>query len=252
MQQLLSRSAAHFRNHALLTCWRGRDEEKSLKDLVILIKGAGEMATGVASRLFRSNMKRILMLETAAPLAVRRSVSFCEAVREQTIVVEGIEAVRVDNDAGIVEAWRTGKISVRVDPQSESILRYKPDILVDAILAKRNVGTSIRDAPLVIALGPGFIAGKDCHIVVETNRGHNLGRLITSGAAEANTGIPGNIGGFSKERVLRSPADGLFVTQKRIGDAVYEREVIGHVGNAQVYAEIDGILRGLIKPNCSQ
>jgi xanthine dehydrogenase accessory factor len=220
---------------------------KALKDLVILIRGGGEMATGVAVRLCRANFKRILILETDSPLAVRRRVSFCEALHESIMTVEGIEAVRVVDDYEIQAAWDAGRIAVRVDPKAESIGRLKPDLLIDAILAKRNLGTAITDAPLVIALGPGFSAGVDCHVVVETNRGHNLGRLITSGSAEVNTGIPGNICGYSKERVLRAPAAGVFITDRNIGDLVRKGELIGHVGSIRVSAQIDGILRGLIR-----
>ncbi len=222
-----------------------------LKDRIILIKGAGEMATGVACRLYDSNLRRILLLETASPLAVRRHVSFCEAVHEGAKVVEGIAAVRVSNEAELLNAWAEGKIAVRVDPQGESVSSIKPDVLIDATLAKRNLGISIDDAPLVVALGPGFEAGDDCHVVIETNRGHDLGRLLSSGSAEANTGVPGTIGGYTKERVLRSPADGCFITERQIGDKVRAGEVIGRVGNAEVIASINGILRGLIRPGSS-
>lgn len=222
--------------------------DKELKNRVILIKGAGEMATGVACRLFGSNLRRILMLETDSPLAVRRQVSFCEAVHEGGKVVEGIEAVRVAEESERLEAWDRGKIAVRVDPAARSIACLRPDVLIDATLAKRNLGISIDDAPLVIALGPGFEAGKDCHVVVETNRGHDLGRLIHSGKAVANTGVPGVIGGYDKERVLRSPADGLFVTERQIGDPVCAGELLGRVDDAEVVASIDGLLRGLIRP----
>ncbi|MEI6704083.1 MAG: selenium-dependent molybdenum cofactor biosynthesis protein YqeB [Deltaproteobacteria bacterium] len=222
-----------------------------LKDLVILIRGAGEMATGVALRLYRSNFRRIIMLETASPLAVRRRVSFCEAINEGSMAVEGIDAVRVADATELDNAWASGKIAVLVDPLAECTQNLRPDVLIDAILAKRNLGTSISDARLVVALGLGFTAGRDCHIVVETNRGHNLGRLITSGSAEANTGIPGNIGGHTKERVLRAPADGVFVTGREIGDDVRKGHVIGQVGSELVTARIDGILRGLIRPGSS-
>ncbi len=221
---------------------------KALKDRVIIIKGAGEMATGVACRLFRANFRRILMLETPSPLAVRRRVSFCEAVHEQTVSVEGIEAVLVGDETELQRAWAAGRIAVTVDPKGESIGRYRPDLLIDATLAKRNLGITKADAPLVVALGPGFIAGKDCHVVIETNRGHDLGRLISDGTAEPNTGIPGDIAGYTKERVLRAPADGLFTTGKEIGDPVRKGEVIGRVGTAEATAQIDGVLRGLIRP----
>ncbi len=221
----------------------------SLKDRIIVIKGAGELATGVACRLYRANFRRILMLETPNPLAVRRRVSFCEAIHEQTMTVEGIEAIRIDKGTGLFAAWGNGKIAVRVDPEAESIHHDKPDVFIDATLAKRNLGTGITDASLVIALGPGFVAGKDSHVVIETNRGHDLGRLILTGAAEANTGDPGNIGGYTKERVIRSPADGVFTVEKQIGDSVTKGDLIGRVGNTTVIAPLDGMLRGLIRPD---
>ena len=219
-----------------------------LKDRVIIIKGAGEQATGIACRLYRANFRRILMLETSSPLAVRRQVSFCEAIHETSMTVEGIEAVRIGDDLERHTVWAAGKIAVLVDPHGESTSRCRPDLFIDATLAKRNLGTSIADAPLVIALGPGFTAGTDCHVVIETNRGHNLGRLIYTGMAEANTGIPGDIASYTKERVLRAPADGVFTTKKQIGDRVRAGESIGNVGNAEVTSQLDGILRGLIRP----
>ncbi len=220
----------------------------ALKDRVIIIRGAGEQATGIACRLYRANFKRILMLETPFPLAVRRQVSFCETVHESSMNVEGIEAVRIGNDLERHAVWAAGKIAVRVDPQGESLASCKPDVFIDATLAKRNLGTSIKDAPLVIALGPGFTAGTDCHIVIETNRGHDLGRLITTGMAQPNTSIPGDIAGYTKERVLRAPAEGVFSTDRQIGDLICKGEVIGQVGTAEVTAQIDGVLRGLIRP----
>ncbi len=221
---------------------------KALMDRIILIKGAGEMATGVACRLYGANLRRILLLETVSPLAVRRHVSFCEAVHEGVAMVEGVMAVRVSNEDGVRQAWDAGRVAVQVDPQAESVSRFEPDVYIDATLAKRNLGTSVTDAALVIALGPGFEAGRDCHVVIETNRGHDLGRLLHSGKAAENTGIPGDIGGYTGERVLRAPGEGFFATDKRIGDGDRAGEVIGRVGNAEVPATIDGILRGLIRP----
>lgn len=219
-----------------------------LKDRVIVIKGAGEQATGIACRLYRANFKRILMLETPSSLAVRRQVSFCEAVHGGCMAVEGIEAVRVFDEMERHAVWAGGKIAVQVDPQAKSLSCCKPDVFIDATLAKRNLGTSMADAPLVIALGPGFTAGTDCHIVIETNRGHDLGRLIYTGMAAANTGIPGDIASYTKERVLRAPVEGTFTTEKQIGDHVRKGEVIGVVGSAEVVSQLDGILRGLIRP----
>ncbi len=221
---------------------------KPLHERVIVIKGAGEMATGVACRLFGANLRRILMLETESPLAVRRRVSFCEAVHEGSAVVEGIAAVLVATDEEVARAWSAGRVAVRVDPQAASVSRLDVDVLIDATLAKRNLGISVADAPLVIGLGPGFEAGRDCHVVIETNRGHDLGRLLRSGMAAANTGIPGNIEGYTSERVLRAPADGRFETHCRIGDVVRSGEPVGQVGDTPLLATIDGILRGLIRP----
>lgn len=221
---------------------------KSLKDLLIIIKGGGEQATAVACRLYGANFRRILMLETPAPLAVRRQVTFCEAVHDGSMIVEGIEAVRVDAAAELEAVWASGKIAVIVDPRGESVIRLRPDVLIDATLAKRNLGISIGDAPLVIGLGPGFTAGGDCHVVIETNRGHDLGRLIREGGAEPNTGIPGDIAGYSRERVLRAPADGLFTAVRQIGDPVRQGESIGQVGAVDVVAAVGGVLRGQIRP----
>jgi xanthine dehydrogenase accessory factor len=223
-------------------------DSKALKDLVIVIRGAGEMATGIACRLYRANFRRILMLETEFPLAVRRQVSFCEAVHERTVSVEGIEAVKVFGENELRDAWAKGRIGVRVDPKGESIRSSRPDVFIDATLAKRNLGTTMNDAALVIAMGPGFVAGEDCHLVIETNRGHDLGRLIYAGPAEANTGIPGDIGGYTKERVLRAPCDGIFTSDRQIGDPVVKGDVIGWVGSDEVTSQLDGVLRGLIRP----
>ena len=220
----------------------------ALRDRIIIMRGAGEMATGVACRLFRANFRRILMLETPTPLAVRRRVAFCEAVYEGRKSVEGIEAVRIERLGELPDVWEEGRIGVLVDPKGESLRSLRPDVFIDATIAKRNLGTTLADAPLVVALGPGFTAGRDCHVVVETNRGHDLGRLIRTGAAVPDTGIPGNIGGYTGERVLRAPADGLFVAEREIGDAVAPGERIGRVGEAGVTATIAGVLRGLIRP----
>lgn len=221
---------------------------RKLPEITVVFRGAGEMATGVACRLYRGNFRRILMLETSSPLAVRRQVSFCEAVHDARMSVEGIEAVRISGVEELQEVWGAGRIAILVDPRGESLRRVCPDVFVDATLAKRNLGTTREDAPLVIGMGPGFTAGADCHVVIETNRGHDLGRLIYDGAAEPNTGIPGVIGGYTKERVLRAPAEGIFETKRQIGDPVAKGEVIGRVGALEVASEIDGILRGLIRP----
>jgi len=218
-----------------------------LKDCVVVLKGAGEMASASAWRIYMSNIRRILMLETHSPLAVRREVSYCEAVHDGSKTVEGVEAIRIDSDTEVREAWAKGKIAVVVDPEWKRINRMQPDVVIDAILAKKNLGTHIMEAPLVIGLGPGFIAGQDVHYVIETHRGHQLGRLVTSGSAAPNTGIPGPIGGYAEERVLRAPCDGQFNAECSIGDSVRIGDRVGTVAAEEVIAKIDGVLRGLIR-----
>ena len=219
----------------------------NLSELTIIIKGAGEMASGVACRLFDSHFRKIIMLDVAKPLAVRRGVAFCEAVYEKEKTVEGITACLIDHVDRVGDAWQRNEIPVLVDPDWRSVKRLQPDILVDAILAKKNLGTTPGDAKLVIALGPGFMAGRDAHVLVETNRGHNLGRLIVEGETEPNTGIPGAINNVTRQRVLRAPADGVFRNVKNIGDSVKSGDIVGHVGDSRVTAEINGVLRGLIR-----
>lgn len=212
----------------------------------VLIKGAGEMATAVAHRLARCHFK-VCMTETAWPMAVRRGVSFCEAIFEKKQEVEGVVAQLAESPQELEKIWALGQLPISVDPQCRVKDYIRPDCLVDAILAKVNIGTRIDDAPLVIGLGPGFTAGQDVHLVVETNRGHNLGKVIYQGQAEANTGIPGAIGGYTAERVLRVPAAGIFQGTKQIGDLVKAEETVGFVNGAQVKAGISGVLRGLIR-----
>ena len=218
-----------------------------LNELIVAIKGAGEMATAVAWRVYMSNIRQILMLEAPSPLAVRREVSFCEAVLDGSQTVEGIKACSVDNDMAIREAWNREEIAVVVDPDWKMLDRIEPHVVIDAILAKKNLGTHKEEAPLVIGLGPGFIAGQDVHLVIETNRGHNLGKIIASGSAEPNTGIPGPIGGYSEERVLRAPCDGEFKARYAIGDRVKKGDTVATVAAHTVQAKIDGVLRGLIR-----
>jgi len=206
------------------------------------------MASAVAWRLHMANIKKIFMMEIAYPLAVRREVSFCEAVHERHKEIEGVGAILAKDPEKIQSIWRNGKIAVVVDPTWKTLSRIRPDSVIDAILAKKNLGTTLEDASLVIGLGPGFTAGQDVHTVIETNRGHNLGRIIMSGEAAPNTGIPGPVSGFAGERVLRAPADGQFMAQRAIGDHVEKGEVIGFVEGVEVVAGITGVLRGLIRP----
>ena len=205
------------------------------------------MASAVAWRIYMSNIRKVLMLETASPLAVRREVSFCEAIHEGRKTVEGVEAIKVDDYDNMRKAWTHGEIAVVVDPEWKLLDQAQANVVVDAILAKKNMGTHMKEAPLVIGLGPGFVAGQDVHLVIETNRGHNLGRIITSGNAEPNTGIPGPIEGYTEERVLRAPCDGVFNARLSIGSQVKQDDAIGAVGEEAVLARIDGVIRGLIR-----
>ncbi|MFH1124754.1 MAG: selenium-dependent molybdenum cofactor biosynthesis protein YqeB, partial [Pseudomonadota bacterium] len=199
----------------------------------VLMRGGGDLASGVAWRLHHCGFK-ILITEIAQPMAVRRKVSFCEAVYDGEAEVEGVKALRAGDVRDIDRLWERGLISVLVDPSAESRHMVRPDVIVDAILAKKNLGTTKDDAPLVIALGPGFEAGKDAHFVVETNRGHNLGRLLTTGSAEPNTGSPGPVMGITAERVLRAPADGRWESEADIGDGVKKGDLIGTVADQPV------------------
>jgi xanthine dehydrogenase accessory factor len=204
------------------------------------------MASAVAWRLYMANMRRICMLDLERPLCVRRRVSFCVALQAGETAVEGVSARAARTREEIAAAWKRDAIAVVSTTDWERLRGAMPDVLVDAILAKGNTGTSIGDAPLVIALGPGFNAGVDCHLVIETNRGHDLGRIIVAGCAAPNTGRPGEIAGYTTERVLRSPAAGVFVSRLDIGHRVRKGDLVGQVGEAPVSAAIDGVLRGLI------
>jgi xanthine dehydrogenase accessory factor len=219
--------------------------EKRLKDLIILVKGGGEMASGVVQRLARSGF-RVCITEIPQPLAVRRGVSFCEAVFEGRKEIEGLVGKLVSGREEILRAWENGEVPILIDPGCAIRKVLSPDVLVDAILAKRNTGTARGDAPLVIGLGPGFRAGTDVDVVIETNRGHNLGKVLEEGEAEPDTGIPGDIGGHTRERVLRAPAGGRFRGKKQIGDRIEKGEVVAEVGGIPVETRISGVLRGIL------
>lgn len=215
----------------------------------VLIRGAGDLATGTALRLHRAGLQ-VIMTDLPKPTAIRRTVSFSEAIRLGSVEVEGVTArlASAEEAEGIL---RRGEIPVLADPQCLCRKTLKPQVLVDAILAKKNLGTTIKDAPVVIALGPGFTAGVDCHAVVETMRGHYLGRVILQGTAQPNTAVPGLIGGYAGERVLRAPADGVFRGCLEIGSRVRAGDVAGYVGDVPMICTIDGILRGLLADGIS-
>ncbi len=217
-----------------------------LNEIVVGIKGAGEMASGIAWRLYQSNIRKIFMMETPEPFAVRREVCFSETVLQGKKTVEGVQAIRAEGVETIRNAWDQGQIPVIVDPEWAMIKEICPEVVLDAILAKRNLGTWMEEAPLVIGLGPGFTAAQDVHMVIETNRGHNLGRIILKGSADANTGVPGVIGGYTVERVLRAPGRGRFTARVKIKDMVKRGDLLCHVDAHEVRAEINGVVRGLI------
>ena len=218
---------------------------------LIICRGGGDLATGIVYRLTKSGF-RVLILETEKPAAIRRQVSFCEAVYDGQTQVEEITCVKIHDISQAELIWKRHQVPLLVDPAGDAIRNLKPDIVVDAIIAKRNLGTTMDMAPLVVGVGPGFTAGRDVHVVVETMRGHNLGRLITAGSAMPNTGIPGIIGGYAAERVLHAPAAGCMENTRFIGDVVKQGEEIARIHTAdgncvKVEATIDGIIRGLIR-----
>ena len=232
------------------------------KDALILVRGGGDLATGTIHRLWSAGL-RVLVLEAEHPAAIRRQVALSEAVYAGSARVEDVEAVRMDVDLAekknrkelleqeMERIWKKDGVPVLVDPAGLSIAALRPAVVVDAILAKKNLGTTKEMAPLVIALGPGFTAGEDVDVVIETKRGHNLGRVIRSGSAVPNTGIPGIIGGDGKERVMHAQAEGILRNAASIGDIVEARAVIAEIetenGTVPVEASLSGLLRGLIR-----
>lgn len=231
------------------------------KDLIV-VRGAGDLATGTIHRLKKAGF-RLLVLEAEHPAAIRRQVALSEAVYVGSARVEDVEAVRMDvelaekkNRKELLEQemeriWKKDGVPVLVDPAGLSIAALRPAVVVDAILAKKNLGTTKEMAPLVIALGPGFTAGEDVDVVIETKRGHNLGRVIRSGSAVPNTGIPGIIGGYGKERVMHAQAEGILRNAASIGAIVETGAVIAEIetenGMVPVEASLSGLLRGLIR-----
>jgi xanthine dehydrogenase accessory factor len=215
-------------------------------DTLVVIKGAGDLATGVAARLFRSGFP-VIMTELSNPLMVRRTVAFGEAVYENEVTVEGIRACRADDVAAARRVLKDGAIPVLVDPEARCVAELAPAVLVDAIMAKRNTGTALTDAPTVIGLGPGFRAGLDCHAVIETNRGHSLGRAIYEGSAEPDTGQPGPVSGKTRQRILRAPLSGIVEGLVAIGQPVAEAQVVAKVEGHPVRAGTSGVLRGLVR-----
>lgn len=212
----------------------------------VLIKGAGDLATGIAYELFRRG-HRIIMTELPVPLTVRRTVAMSRAVCEGSAVVEGMTGILVTDIEEAQAVMDSGKIAVIVDEAADIRKEFCPDVLVDAILAKKNTGTSREDTPLVIAAGPGFTAGVDCHCVIETKRGHTLGCAIWEGSALPNTGVPGEVGGYSRERLIQASADGVMVPKAEIGDEVSAGQIVAVTGGKPVYARMSGMIRGMLQ-----
>lgn len=213
--------------------------------MLVVIRGAGDIATGVALRLWRAHIQ-VVMTDLDHPTAIRRTVCFSQAIPNGEAMVEDVAAKRAESPAQSLALLGQGVIPVLADPQGSCIPILKPDGVVDAILAKRNLGTRMTDAQVVVGVGPGFTAGEDCHAVVETMRGHYLGRVFYKGSAQPNTGIPGLIGGFAGERVLRAPADGLFHPLREIGDQVREGDVAATVDGQPMVCTLTGVLRGIL------
>lgn len=218
----------------------------SFRELKVLVRGGGEMASGIAHRLNRCHMS-VLITEVAAPTAVRRTVAFAEAVFRGRHTIEEVEAVKVPSPEEAYRVWKNGGIPLFVDPEARIRETIRPAVLVDAIMAKRNSGTERSHAPLVIGVGPGFTAGLNVHAVVESNRGHNLGRVLWRGEAEQDTGVPAPVAGYREERVLRVPQKGFFKALHEIGDLVKPGELVAQVNGCPIHAQIRGVLRGLLK-----
>ena len=216
------------------------------KKNLVIVRGGGDIATGTIARLYQCGFP-LLILETANPSCIRRTISFCEAVTESEMMVEGMKAKKAASLEEAYEIYQQGGIPLMVDEEGLLIGAVHPAVVVDAILAKKNLGTKITDAPIVIGLGPGFTAGKDVHAVIETKRGHDLGRVIYEGTAIANTGVPGIIGGYGKERVIHAPVSGRWHGRKNIGEIVEKGEVLARVDEHPVTATISGVLRGMIR-----
>jgi xanthine dehydrogenase accessory factor len=212
---------------------------------IAVVKGGGDLGTGVAYRLWRAGF-RVLCTDLPKPLVIRRSVAFAAALYDARITIDGAMAMRIMYADEAVYMWQRDGIPVIADPAGRSVAALQPEVVVDAIMAKQNTGTMITDASVVIACGPGFVAGTDCHAVIETQRGHNLGRVIHAGSAAQNTGVPGEVGGAGESRVVRAPVAGIMYGRKAIGDIVKEGDIIAQVDTTVVRAPLGGVVRGLM------
>jgi len=229
-------------------------EQTKGKDSLVAVKGAGDLATGVIHRLSRAGFA-VIATELPEPTVVRRTVAFAEAVTRGEMTVEDVTARLATSLQDIQATLAGGLVPIVVDPDRTLLRQMHPSVLIEATLSKYNSGLTMDDAPIVIALGPGYEAGKDVHAVIETKRGHNLGRVYLRGCAESNTGVPGAIGGYTIERLLRAPCAGALYGVRQIGDLVQAGETVAVVRTneisdnetAPVVATISGILRGLMR-----
>ena len=216
-----------------------------MKKNIIIVRGGGDIATGTIYKLHQSGYP-VLVTEIANPSAIRRQVAFSEAVYEKSYTVEGVTCYFAENLTRAYELLKQRKVALMIDPDGAVIREVKPAAVVDGILAKKNLGTKIEDAPIVIGVGPGFTAGIDCHFVVETKRGHDLGRVITEGTAIPNTGVPGMIAGYAKERLICASGEGRFEPKAEIGDCVEKGQLVAMCGKNPVYAQMSGMIRGML------
>lgn len=216
------------------------------QDKIIIVRGGGDIASGTINRLHNMGF-RVLVLEISKPNFIRRKVCYGEAVYEGEFSLEGTISKLACSLEEIYSIWEEKKIPVYIDPEMKILEKLSPDVIIDGILAKKNLGMSKELAPVTIGLGPGFEAGKNVHAVIETNRGHNLGRIIYEGKAAENTGIPGIIQGYGKERVIYASAEGILKTVHDIGDVVQKDEIIAYIGTEPVKASLTGLIRGMIR-----
>lgn len=217
---------------------------------LIAVRGAGDLGSGVIHSLVRCGF-RVLALETSKPTAIRTKVAFSTAVYCGSLSIEEVTGRFAESVRRAEDIMERGEAAIMIDPSASLIEAFKPYGVVDAILAKKNLGTHRAMAPVVIGLGPGFFAGRDVHAVIETNRGHDLGRIILDGTAESDTGVPGNIGGRSGERLLRSPGEGRFVQVLSIGSRVSAGDVVAEVSGVPITAPLAGVVRGLLPEGIS-
>jgi len=218
----------------------------NLSEHLVVVRGAGDLGSGVIWRMRRVGFP-VVALELERPLTVRRSVAYSSALDEGSILIDGIKGERVASADEAFETASRGVVAVLVSPVVPTFPE-PASVLVDARLAKRALDTTIDQAPFVVGLGPGFTAGQDCHAVIETMRGHRLGRVIWDGQATPNTGVPGEIGGASADRVLRASTDGALHWDASIGDVVSQGQLLGSIGDTPVTSKIGGTVRGLIRP----